>query len=244
MSSVLCVCAHQDDDAFIASRLWTHRCQGDKVRIVFTSSSIHKGIDYKNQRISESRNALNLIGIGEVDFLDYPDGMTYQFIGSIIRDVQRIISEINPSVIYLPAYEGGHIDHDVVNFCVAQAAANSQAELMEFPMYSGYNKGILPFRLRSYPPETPALVTRLSANDFLLIRNYWKCYPSQYYRFLMYVHLTSGFRKAFGFEYLRHLPPHDYLMPPIAGAAYEKYLKVTFNEFRNGVEQSLSLSIR
>lgn len=237
---VLCVCAHQDDEAFIAPRLRSHRMNGDPVRMVYTTLSYQKGEDYRITRMEECRKALGLLNIDLIEFLGHPDGKSWQFTTEITGSVAAVAEEFKPSVIYVPAYEGGHIDHDIANFCVSAACKDRNMMIYEFPLYSGYRRGLLPFKLRSFPPEPETSVLKLPGDTVNFMKDYWNCYSTQYFRFLIYVYLFSDFNHAFCFEYLRPLSMHNYLEPPVSGAAYERYLKAGFEDFRSGVRKVLA----
>ncbi len=237
MTRVLIVCAHQDDEAFIASRMRWHLLQGDILRVVFTTLSFFNGPKYKERRRIECLNALMLLGLDRADFLGFPDGESWKHLPDLIHKIKEIIADFNPAIAYVTAYEGGHIDHDVACFCLSKATENAGIELFEFPLYSGYRRGILPFKLRSFPPRLQTTVVRLPKEELLFVKRYWECYGSQFFRFLMYVHLTCGFRKAFGFEFFRLMPLHNFHIPSPSGVAYEKYLPVRFQDFSSAVLQ-------
>lgn len=116
--------------------------------------------DYRTEanREEESRNAMESLGVqgDRLNFLNYSEtklleqvaeeskGIALQ-INSITKDIlKRIINE-NPGAVYTDAFQGGHIAHDLVSFCVynatgiARRTIQKNTELIEFPQYQ-YDK--------------------------------------------------------------------------------------------------------
>lgn len=99
--------------------------------------------------------ALKSINVSSTLFLDYPDTKTNLYVNEIISRLDSLISKFKPKTIYVPAYGGGNIDHDIANYCVAQLQ-NKFAKIYEFPLYSAYKIILLPFKHRNFP-KTPGL---------------------------------------------------------------------------------------
>ena len=62
-SKILVVAAHQDDEAFIVSRMKSHIDKGDFVHILWTTRSTKLSEGYAALRQSEAIRAANLLGI-------------------------------------------------------------------------------------------------------------------------------------------------------------------------------------
>ena len=230
-SRVLLVVAHQDDDAFIVSRLRWHLQHGADVWIVWTASSEPFGEAYSERRIAEARRAADFLGIPleQLEFLRHPDGLTHTELQAILDEIARFIAEIEPDVIYVPAYEMGHIDHDIAHFATVYAAeaSGTDARLIEFPLYSTYRTSWpLPYKLRRWPDTLSTSARELSDTEFDFVMAYWDIYRSQHFPFGTYLSATSSLRRVFGTEYTRELPGYTYDQPPFeAPAAYERFLK-------------------
>ncbi len=239
---ILLVVAHQDDEVFILSRLIKHLENGADVKIVWTSHSISDGEDYRKQRISESKNAMGLIGISlnNLCFLNLPDGETYKYPNEIKEKLEDILLKYKPSIVYIPAYEGGHIDHDICHFITVRSIKilGLKNEIIEFPLYNAYESSIFPFRIRSIYPGLDTVCNKLSESEFKYVKEIWDIYKSQHSRFGLFMDLTIGIKKTFGYEFYRDLPLYDYTKPPVNGKiAYEKYLNASFNDFLKVVKK-------
>jgi len=235
--NVLCVFAHQDDDAFIISRLKSHFDSGDSIVVVYTTFFSHNREKYSRKRISESKKALEAIHVSTPIFWDYPDTKTYNYVNEIISRLDSIITAYKPKVIYVPAYEGGNIDHDVANFCVAHLPDNS-AKIYEFPLYSAYKTFLLPFVHRNFPRTIGTEVYLLDKSQYQFVKEYWGNYHSQKLRFELYLRIVSSIKHVFGYEYIRELPHYNYQEhPPAKNIAYKRYTKARFSDFENGIKK-------
>jgi LmbE family N-acetylglucosaminyl deacetylase len=238
---VLFVVAHQDDEVFIVSRIWHHLQVGDQVFIIWTAASCQKGQDYQQERLLESRTLMKKLGIPESNFafLNYPDGETYLHLGAIAHDLKVRIQTIDPQVVYVSAYEGGHIDHDIAHYCTVEALRQlgRSPEVYEFPEYSAYGTwGILPFRMRNYPDSLATQRRVLSNEEYQFVLGCWAIFKSQQFPMNPLMRVAGGWRKTFGVEYLRKLPQYNYLEPPpTQKIAYERFLKANYATFRQSV---------
>lgn len=237
--NVLCVFAHQDDDAFIVSRLKSHSDSGDSIKVVYTVFYSHKRERYSQKRVSESKAALRTINVNSEIFLDYPDTKTFLYVNEIISRLDSVITQFKPKIIYVPAYEGGNIDHDVANFCVAHFR-NKGIRIIEFPLYSAYKTILIPFLHRNFPKTLGTEVFPLNKSQYSFVKDYWDNYHSQRLRFEVYLRLASSFKHVFGYEYVRDLPQYNYHeLPPTRKIAYKRYTKARFSDFENGINRNL-----
>lgn len=240
---VLLVAAHQDDDVFIVSRLREHILCGDTIFVVWTAISSQVGPEYAEKRVAESKTAMTLLGVDTANcfYLRHEDGNTQRNVEEIVTEVFRALSAVKPDVIYVPAYEGGHIDHDIANFTTVQAVkmAKLTCPIFEFPLYSAKSTFCLfPFRMRKYPASIPTTCRRLSENEYQFVLDYWKIYSSQHFPLGWYIDFISGKRSTFGYEYIRRIPTYNYLQKPCRGSvAYERYLKVNFEDFSGALQK-------
>jgi LmbE family N-acetylglucosaminyl deacetylase len=102
---VLLAAVHQDDDVFIVSRLKQHLQIGDEIFVVWTTSAKRKGIKYEQKRINESKNAMKFLGIKPRNcfYLCYQERQTFRYMGEIITHIKKIIKQIQPGLVYIPA---------------------------------------------------------------------------------------------------------------------------------------------
>ncbi len=235
---VLLVVAHQDDDVFIVSRIKRHLEAGAEVWVVWTASSEPFGEEYAERRVEEARQAAGLLGIprSNLYFLRYPDGATHRALLEIITELRAVIAGVGPDIVYVPAYEMGHIDHDIAHFAAVRTTRDLDLDcrLVEFPIYSAFQTGWpFPFRLRRYPKSLETQVRALAEDEYGFVVQYWGVYASQKSRFGLYMSFISSKRSVLGAEFTRDVPAYDYEAPPFdARAAYEKFLNdVTFGDF-------------
>ena len=88
------------------------------------------------RRFAEACAALGEIGIpaDDVMCLGFPDGGLQRYVREAARDIERLMSEYAPSVVYVHALEGGHRDHDVTSYIVqALRARNDIRAVYEWP---------------------------------------------------------------------------------------------------------------
>jgi hypothetical protein len=242
---VLLVVAHQDDDAFIESRIRRHLRSGDSVYVVWTSYSDRPDSAYGNARLGEAALAMKYLGIPEQHyfFLGYPDGGTHLYLRQIISRLCDLIGRIHPTTVYVPAFECGHIDHDIAHVATVLALGNKQStcRLKEFPIYSALDVlPLFPFRFRALPSLRGTACRTLSDDEYNDVLRYWGIYKSQQFPIDWYMCITDGHEKTFGIEYLRDVPAYNYLCEPDDGpVAYERFLPgVTFSDFTSAVKNA------
>jgi hypothetical protein len=239
--NVLVVVAHQDDEVFIVTRLRQHILSGDSIYLLWTAASYQGDSEYAETRVTESLHAMERLGVksSNCSFLKFPDGQTHKHVKEIIHRISILINDVRPKTIYVPAFEGGHIDHDIANFAVAKAINDLDytVEIYEFPLYSAYNTPrILPFTMRSFPSTLSTECRVLDDVGYQFVLDFWNQYPSQHFPLGWYLAIRPGQFRTFGIEYLRPMKWHNYLQTPSEGAVgYERFLKVKFQDFREAV---------
>ncbi len=246
-AKVLLVVAHQDDDAFIVSRLRRHVLAGDSVFVLWTAYTTFPDTGAGNTRIREAQEAMALLGVPSscYSFLRFPDGETDLYACAIARRIRDLVLRIRPAVVYVPAFEGGHIDHDIAHVATVFALKDARWEctVREFPIYSAFHfVPFLPFVFRNLP-DTPATDCRdLSGEEYRFVLRYWATYRSQQFPLDPFMTLLPGHRTVFGREYLRDVPAYDYLKEPGGGpVAYGRFLRdVSFADFQHAVRELMT----
>lgn len=129
-ANILVFAAHQDDEIICAGGRMIKAMQNNKtVNVVIVTDGSPKEFNENpvitNVRNNETINALDKINISKnnIIFLNVDDlGFIFDSNGNELVDkILGIISEKNPDEIYIPAYEGGHIDHDSVHVLVTKS---------------------------------------------------------------------------------------------------------------------------
>lgn len=76
-----------------------------------------------DRREAESRRAMELIGVkpGNLLFFRLPDGHLLDFLDDITLRLEKLFKRMKPASLFVPAFEGGHPDHDAVQLAAAAA---------------------------------------------------------------------------------------------------------------------------
>ena len=147
ISRILAVMAHPDDVDFSAAgtiATWTE--QGIEVSYLIVTSGDAGGFDPAVPRAdipairqAEQRAAAKCVGVEDVRFLDYPDGMVEATLG-LRRDIARAIRQVRPDRVLLPNPErnyqriyAGHPDHRAVGSAALDAVYPDARNPFTFP---------------------------------------------------------------------------------------------------------------
>jgi LmbE family N-acetylglucosaminyl deacetylase len=137
-------------------------------------------------------------------------------LAELARKIAELVSEVDPAVLVLHPYEGGHPDHDAVAFAGHAACALLRRDdrrvpaLVEMTSYHHCSG-----RLRTgefLPREGFAPVTvRLTPEEQERKRQLFACYLTQQETLRQF---------SLDRERFRHAPSYDFTQPPHAGALY------------------------
>ena len=144
---VLAVMAHPDDIDFSAAgsvAVWTD--QGIEVSYLMVTDGDAGGFDpavprsdIPGIRQAEQRAAAKAVGVEDVRFLGYPDGMVEATLG-LRRDIARVIRQVRPDRVVLPSPElnydrmyAGHPDHRAVGSAALDAVYPDSRNPFTFP---------------------------------------------------------------------------------------------------------------
>jgi LmbE family N-acetylglucosaminyl deacetylase len=143
----LAVMAHPDDIDFSSAgtiAAWTD--QGIEVTYVMVTNGDAGGFDpavpradIPGIRQAEQRAAAKAVGVEDVRFLGYPDGMVEATLG-LRRDIARVIRQVRPDRVVLPSPErnydrvyAGHPDHRAVGAAAMDAVYPDARNPFTFP---------------------------------------------------------------------------------------------------------------
>jgi LmbE family N-acetylglucosaminyl deacetylase len=143
--------------------------------------------------------------------------------------------------VYVPAYEGGHPDHDAVNLAVAVLRSRRpEVSAREFSLYRRGPAGLTvqaPWPAAS-TSRGPVSVLPLDANALALRRCLARANASQLLPSLLPLLALARAAGRGRAEPSRPLPAHDYTRAPHGGALlYELYTRRRFADFRAAVLQ-------
>ena len=235
------VLAHHDDEVFCAGHIHQAMAAGRRLFILWATAG---GLAPARRRLFEGARVRRVLGLapGAVHDLRLPDQGAMHHIASIVGAAETLLdaalaccaSEV-PAV-YVPAYEGGHPDHDAVNLAVA-ALRSRRPELVarEFPLY---RRG--PAGLTVQAPEPAADTSRepfavlpLGTDALTLRRCLARANTSQLLPSLLPLLAWAWAEGRGRAEPSRPLPAHNYARPPHGGALlYELYTRRRFGDYR------------
>lgn len=243
---VLFIFAHHDDEFFIAATIREAARRGE-VRIAWlTSGGLHGA-----RRRAESVQAARLLGVPAKNllFLALPDHHALDFLDDIVDRLAALILRLRPAAIFVPAFEGGHLDHDTTQLAAAIALEKisgdaGQPVLYEFPLY--HRSGPVLTVGKFLPAASPESRTRLKLKDLLLKQKLVRVFASQRLILSPLLALRGGPALLhLGGEPYRPVPAgRNFSKRPHAGRlAYEYYSRGKFDQFARAA-QTLGLNFK
>lgn len=170
------------------------------------------------RRRAEALAAAERLGIAPVGFSDRPTRTLRLHMADALAEIRDAVERLRPGVVWAPAYEGGHQDHDVAN-----ALASRIAPTVPVWEYAEYNNAGGRTRSQDFPDarggETALTLTDAEQAEK---RALLALYASERGNL---AHIRSG-REAF-----RPLPAHDYASPPHPGTLF--YARFHWVPFRH-----------
>lgn len=123
--SVLVVAAHADDEALGCSgTIAKHIYNGDNVHVLLMTDGVsaRSGINDIKKRLASSQAAAKLLKLTSLTNLDFPDNqMDSVPLLKIVKQVEKIIEELKPEIIYTHHISDLNIDHQVTHKAVVTA---------------------------------------------------------------------------------------------------------------------------
>lgn len=235
------ILAHNDDEIFINARIRRLVASRREVGALWlTSGLLAPSPEVRRQ---ESRAAMARLGVPEraLTFWDYPDLRTLGYLEELVNGIAGYLESRVVAEVYVPAYEGGHPDHDVANFAVSQAAARIRlsAPIYEFPINTG-PRGRRQLIGGFATNSLAAMRTPPRPDDRRVWDDLWRCHRTQYRYLRLPMALCLDRRRWWLGEPYRPLPHHDYLNPPHRGRlGYETALGIPFARFHSAVREFL-----
>jgi LmbE family N-acetylglucosaminyl deacetylase len=134
---------HQDDEFGVFHQIESERDRARTVCCVYFTTGV-AAAESPAQRNAESLRVLRALAVSESNIhflgsqLGISDGALPHHTLAVAAWIEKTLLE-NPSVatVYVPAWEGGHSDHDALHACALQAlrASASTAQCFQFPLY-------------------------------------------------------------------------------------------------------------
>lgn len=245
--------AHHDDEVFCAGHIERHLAQGRRLCLLWATAG---GLAPPRRRVAEGERVRRLLGLPRAACRDLllPDQGAYAHIELIARELETLIAEgggwvqQGPPVVYVPAYEGGHPDHDAVNAAVAVLRAwRPGLQAREFPLYRRGRTGLDVASPRPSPgtPRAPFVSVPLDRRALQLRRRLACANTSQLPLSLLPLAAFAGLAGRLGSEATRRLPVHDYARPPQRRPLlYELYTRRRFEECGSAALEALAAAHR
>lgn len=222
---ILAVLAHPDDETFIAGTLKRHIEEGARVHGVWITSGEASG--GRERREKELARAAAILGLEQnaIHLPHYPNRGLLPILAEVADWLGQTIEAIGPQRIYVPAYEGGHIDHDAVNWCVYTAWQKClpEAACLEFPLYNRTGPRLLRgWRIGRFAPDTHGTATvhytRLTPEHVRCKFSMMRAYKSQWTDLLPFrLAMPRRSLLTLGEQWAALPPGRDYSIPPHAG---------------------------
>ncbi len=237
----LFVLAHHDDEVFCAGRLRRALAAGDEVRLLWATAG---GLAPARRRLAEGQRVLEALDLpaSAANDLQLRDQHAVEHVEVIAREVGRMLDDgrsgcgAGDTVVYVPAYEGGHPDHDAVNLAAALVAqARPGLRVVEFPLY---RRGALGLAVQSSSPAAGTsqeryVVLALGDEDLALRRELARANASQLAPSVVPLLALARWAGRGRAEPARPLPAHDYTAPAHDGRLlYELYTPWRFAAWR------------
>jgi N-acetylglucosamine malate deacetylase 1 len=216
MSRILLLIPHPDDEIVgAAAAITRQRQQNHRFFGLYLTSGVPRaeqlwgrGRALREARVKQRRDeaikVAALLGIEPIGFSDWPSRALKDHLAAAHRWIGKILIEHAIDAIWVPAWEGGHQDHDVANFLAA-----SVADGRPVTEFAEYNRGGGAPRWQHFAtPNGTETVLRLTPAEAAEKRRLIAAYRSE---------RANLSPVRFQRESFRPLPRHDYTRPPHAG---------------------------
>lgn len=170
------------------------------------------------RRRVEAERAARLLGLKPVGFALRPTRSVIHELKDALDEIREAVVRYDIDQIWTPAYEGGHADHDAINFLAS--LLQKEVPVLEFAEYNNAGGRVNP---NAFPkPSSKDQMIRLT--------------PDERMRKIEALELYASERKNLGYVGLAHesfrpLPAHDYSRPPHAGRLW--YARFQWVPFRH-----------
>ncbi len=216
--------AHQDDEFGVFYQLEKECSAGNTVYCIYVTDGTATAS--AQQRNSESISVLLKLGVSRENIifigqeLSITDGRLYDHVNTLVSWLDNFFdNQKKIKYCYVPAWEGGHPDHDMLHAITVHlmAARNQLANVRQYPLYNGFNLPGPLFSVMSTLKENgPVDHQHIPLMSRLRYIRLCLSYPSQWKTwvgllpFVCVNYLYKGSQKlqAVNIERLSH-PPHN-----------------------------------
>lgn len=242
--------AHQDDEFGVFQHIVLAREAGYRVCCAYLTTGVFAGND-PTKRDQESVKVLLQLGVlrEQICFagavLEIPDGQLMRNLDGAIDWVSGWITSFEDvATIFLPAWEGGHPDHDALHAAVLIAAGGDMPrfQLFQYPLYNGYRCWGPLFRvLKPLPANGQSKSTPIPWRRRMQFLRHCLSYPSQLKSWLGLFPFTLLHYFVHGVESVQEVSIQRLRERPHSGQLYyERRRFSTWYEVHAAVDTSLA----
>jgi LmbE family N-acetylglucosaminyl deacetylase len=240
--------AHPDDEVLISGTMKLLVQAGAEVHAAWTTS----GDKFVKREIRESelQRSMDILGLDEsrIHLLRFPDLGMVAMMEEAAESATSLLSAIKPDIIFANAYEGGHPDHDAVNFLAYESSARLGVtpDLFEFPLYNGTGTFFhWKWRINHFPQDGAAVLHSPLSDDAIHCKyEMMKAYSTQKLYMVPARLACPRARLEREGEPYRPCPmDRDHTAPPHPGQLnYERwfnsFMKISFSDFGAAVSRT------
>jgi LmbE family N-acetylglucosaminyl deacetylase len=240
------VFAHPDDDVLISGAMKILIDKGCEVHgIWMTSGDFFGNGEQRERELSAAMKPLS-IAKENVHLMRFPDlGLTRR-LSEAARAVSELLVKIKPDAVLANAFEGGHPDHDSVNFLMYESThrAAISPQLFEFPLYNGSGPFLhWRWKINGFPNrESPTLYNRLEDRIIDCKHRMMKAYAATQWMYMIPARLVQSREVLLkqGEPYRKCPADRDHTVRPHPGRlGYERwfnaFMKTRFEDFQAAV---------
>lgn len=243
---VVCLLPHPDDEFAIYAEIEALVAEGRRVVCVYLTDGAYGG-QSAERRVAETRAVLWELGVAAEDVhfpgreLGIGDTMLFRRVEDARTATRRLIASAGHRPRFLmPAWEGGHHDHDAAHLIGLMLVRDcgDAAEAFQFSLYHGRGLPGSFFRLLSpLQANGPVIQREVPWRDRLRHLGYCLSYPSQWKTWLGLFPGVLANYVAVGAQRLQPVDPARVREPPHAGTLlYERRGFCTWKTFAEVTE--------
>jgi len=143
-NKILVVAAHSDDEVLgCGGTIAKHIHNGDSVTVMFMTDGVssRKLSSDSEGRVDASKHAMDVLGVNDIRQVNFPDNkMDSVPLLNIVKEIETVINELEPNIIYTHFAHDLNIDHQVTHSAVMTAcrpqAWSSVKKILSFEVLS------------------------------------------------------------------------------------------------------------
>jgi len=187
LMSTLFLFAHPDDEFFCLPIIQREQSFGSHVVCVYLTDGGYNGQSIERRK-AETIAALDNYGVNTEDIhfigaeVGIPDGELHKYLELAHSTLETKCKNLSLQRVFLPAWEGGHQDHDACHAIGVILCSNLGLTyaLRQFSLYNGYQCRYLFKVMRALPNNGPVERVNVSLGSALRYLGTVRHYPSQW----------------------------------------------------------------